>query len=133
MTKVFGSSEWVLRLANLPWFLAGAAALVLSVGAEARRWWSAAFVTLACPFAWYYLDEARPYAMVLGASMVAVAALVRLNRGASSDEAGARAQVALFLLALVVLSGSSLLGMVWAGGALAALFVLLPRSGWLGW
>jgi len=33
-------------------------------------------VALCCPFAWYYLNEARPYAIQLSASMVCVCRVV---------------------------------------------------------
>ena len=81
--KLFGSGEWTLRLANLPWFVAGAVAFILAfppgTGAgPSRPAWS-----LLCPFAWYYLDEARPYAMQLGASLLAVASLAPVWREGS--------------------------------------------------
>ena len=44
--KVFGSGEWLLRLANLPWFVAGAVVFISSFRAEERRWRIAAYLTL---------------------------------------------------------------------------------------
>ena len=130
--RVFGASELSLHLANLPWFLAGAVAFVLAFPPGDRRRVSAACVALLCPFAWYYLDEARPYAMQLGASLLVVASLVRLGRGHSlgrpDAHVGKGGAVAMFLCGLVVLSGSSLLGMVWAGAALAAMLAFLSPS-----
>ncbi len=131
--KVFGSGEWTLRMANLPWFVLGAGAFILAFPPGDRRRLLTTCATLLCPFAWYYLDEARPYGMELGASLLIVGSLVRLTgcqrlinpRPPAEHEA---AHMALFLFALVVLCGSSLLGMVWAGAALAALPVLLSPS-----
>ena len=156
--RVFGSGELSLHAANVPWFVAGALALILTFPPGDRRRNTAICVVLLCPFAWYYLDEARPYTMQLGASFLIVASLARLacflppSSTASEAETapgregqgGARGSkglpvsgglgdssesqaitVALFLLGLVVLSGSSLTGMVWAGAALASMPVLL--------
>jgi hypothetical protein len=172
--RLFGCSEWGLHSANVPWFLAGAVAFILAFPPGDRRRSAVACVVLLCPFAWYYLDEARPYTMQLGATLLIVAALTRLSRDVSRDSGGnleprtlnleprrpniqhptsniqhpilgqaepvgcsmldvgcwmfpttSGFHVALFLLGLVVLCGSSLLGMVWAGGALAAMPTLL--------
>jgi len=150
-----------LHSANVPWFLAGAVAFITAFPLGDRRRATAACVVLLCPFAWYYLDEARPYTMQLGAALLIVAALVRLARAnpsgniqhpTSNTQHPIKGQaepvgcwmldvgcwmfptasgfhVALFLFGLVVLAGSSLLGMVWAGAALAAMPVLLsPRQ-----
>jgi hypothetical protein len=124
--KLFGSSEWTLRAVNLPWFVAGAAAFTLAFPAGDRRRPIAACVVLLCPFAWYYLDEARPYAMMLGASLLAVASLVHLAEGSQEAKEDDAIHVALFLFGLVMLSGSSLIGMVWAGAGLAAVPILVP-------
>ena len=127
-TKLFGLSEWSFHLANLPWFVAGAAALILSFPVGGRGRPIAAVLVLFCPFAWYYLDEARPYAMQLGATLLIVASLRRLAQegcGADSKEA---VHVALFLVGMIVLCGSSLFGMIWAAPVVGVLLALLPRT-----
>jgi hypothetical protein len=128
--RLFGSSEWTLHLANVPWFVAGATAFILAFPPGDRRRPIAACLVLLCPFGWYYLDEARPYAMQLGASLLVVASLARLDQNSSMREARDTAHVALFLIGIVVLTGSSLCGMVWAGGALLATpaFLSWPRT-----
>jgi hypothetical protein len=125
--KLFGTGEWCLRLANLPWFVAGMTAFLLAFPPGERRRPIAACGALFCPLAWYYLDEARPYAMLLGATLLTMGALARLSRGLQVAEAGDGVQAGLFLLGLVALSGGSLVGMIWAGAAAANLLVLLPR------
>ena len=123
--RLFGTGEWTLRLANLPWFVAGATAFILAYPPGDRRRPIAACVVLLCPFAWYYLDEARPYAMQLGASLFVVASLARLARNPPLAEARDTADVALFLFGIVVLCGSSLIGVIWAGSALLCAPALL--------
>jgi hypothetical protein len=67
-TRLFGMSEWAMRLANLPWAALFTASLAW--GAEyllhLRRVW---LIICLSPFLWFYMNEARPYAMMLGLSM----------------------------------------------------------------
>src|SRR6266478_3938998 len=114
--KVFGASEWALRAANIPWFVA---AIAIFTGAfTGPRRWAMGLVALGCPFAWYYLNEARPYAIQLSASMVVFAALYRLSQSSILTAGQERAWVLAFFLGMICLCGSSLLGMIWAGAAL---------------
>jgi len=113
--KIFGLSEWALRAANIPWFVVGVAAFI-RVAPQPQRL-AVALVTLAAPFAWYYLNEARPYAMQLGMSLLIFAALYHLSRSVLTpwQETG---WFAAFCFGLFALCGSSLLGVIWAGAAL---------------
>ena len=129
-TQLMGSSEWSLHLANLPWFAAGAGAFILPFPAVGRGRLLAGCLVLGCPFAWYYLDEARPYAMQLGASLLIVAALRCIAHAGDSGRPPCGGQLALFLAGIVVLGGSSLFGMIWAAGALGALLIICPGSQW---
>src|SRR5208283_4147714 len=128
--QLAGYGEWTLRLANLPWFAAGATAFILAFPRRGGSRAVAACVVLLCPFAWYYLDEVRPYGMQIGISLLLVASLMQLGRESSAPESHEAIHLALFLFGIVVLSGSTIVAMIWAGGALLALFALLPWS-WL--
>ena len=130
--QLCGSGEWTLRLANLPWFVAGATAFILSFPRGEGRRPIAACIALLCPFGWYYLDEMRPYAMQLGVSLLLVASLARLDRNSAMGEARDAVHLAVFLFGVVVLSGFSIIGMVWASAALLVLPALLPWSRVLG-
>ena len=131
-TKIFGSDEWSFHLANLPLFAAGAGAFILSFPSAGRGRLLAGCLVLLCPFAWYYLDEARPYAMQLGASLLIVASLRRIAHACDSGSRRYGGHLALFLAGIVILGGSSLFGMIWAAAALGALLLLLPLSGLTG-
>lgn len=125
--KVFGTSELALRAVNGFWFVPGLLALTGSLAGQ-RPLQLAMFLTTALsPFAWYYLDEARPYAMQLGASLFLFAALYHWsqNPAAAVTERG---WVRGFVLALVVLAGGSLLGMIWAAAVVAMLPVIFSQT-----
>jgi hypothetical protein len=118
--KLFGAGEWALRLANLPWYVVGAVSFMCAVWRfkPTRTAFLLSFLVLFSPFAWYYLDEARPYAMQIGASLLIAAALMRI-RHAPNAHAGS-----CFVLGVLILCGSSLLGMIWAAASLAIFFLL---------
>jgi len=126
--KVFGASEYALRLAGVPWFIPGAVAFVTAFSAQARRRAAAVLVLALSPFVWYYLDEARLYAAQIGASCLVFAAVRRLHQLRSGAAAGEVGWLCVFALGLVVLCGLSMLGMIWASAALAAVWILFPRE-----
>jgi hypothetical protein len=118
--KLFGASEIALRAFNVPWFLGGAIAFIKSFSGKER---AAAFVVIVLsPFVWYYLGEARPYAMQLGGSLMVVAALRVMSRGMGAITHN---WFIVFCLGLICLGGSSLTGMIWAASASAMLVALL--------
>jgi hypothetical protein len=111
--KVWGYDEAVLRAANLPW-------LVLALAALPRRPATLLPLVLVSPFLWFYLNEARPYALQICAGLMLLGAVARL--------AAAEAEkifVAVFAGGLVLLAGSSLIGMIWAGAFLVATGLVL--------
>jgi hypothetical protein len=143
--KVFGHTEWFLRAANIPFFVSGTAALVVAARNPARTpfdkqsWAPLLLLILLWPFAWYCLDEARPYAMQFGASCVMAASLVRLPMTQSGESQ--RFWTRWLLLGTVLLFGSSLLGVIWVAAAFCLLLFLcgwarlkpLVRQQWVSW
>jgi hypothetical protein len=122
--KFFGSGEWALRALNLPWMVAGGMAFILSFAQPIQRI-AAGLVLLTTPFAWYYLNEARPYAMQLGSSLLIVAALQALSRSGALLTMG-HGWFRIFCVGLLVLGGIHMFGMIWIAAAVGALVVLLP-------
>ena len=126
--KLFGSGEIALRAVNLFWLLPGLLAW-WRVLARQPQLQQAFFLVAACnPFVWYYLDEARPYAMQIGASLFLTAALCRWSEQTASPPPGESFWAWGFAGSLVALSGASMLGMVWAGAAIVAAIFLTPRE-----
>ena len=122
--KIFGTGEWALRAVNILWFVGGFSVMLAAFSGRQRR--SLALVALACPFTWYFLNEARPYAMQIGTSLIAFAAACRLAGGGELTAASERNWLAAFCFGVVVLSGSSLLGMIWAGAFVLAAAWFIP-------
>jgi hypothetical protein len=112
--KIFGHGEWWTRASGIPWLITG---LYFFAGRRAERW----IVVIFSAFTWYCLNEARPYAMQLGASLAIFAAIEQLAENSSPENSRSEGLwLAVLLVGVIALSGSSLLGMIWAGTALAA-------------
>jgi hypothetical protein len=77
--RVFGTSEVALRFANLPWALVFTASLAW--GAEyvlkIRKAW---LIFCLSPFVWFYMNEARPYAMLMSFSMLTTVSVLAYSR-----------------------------------------------------
>jgi uncharacterized membrane protein len=84
------------------------------------------------PFAWFYLNEARPYAMQLGLTLASIACLIRLK----SQEMNVKVLsqwLALLCLSTCLLSMASMLGMIWASATFLLLPVLFSVRTLVGW
>jgi hypothetical protein len=125
--KVSGLNEWALRAGNVPWFLLGFIVMVRALAIAPLLQRSMALVVLTCPFVWYYLNEARPYALQIGISLVVFAALFRLalNQDESARE---RLWVAGLCVGSLLLSASGMLAMLWAGAYLGAAMLSAPKG-----
>ena len=81
--KIFGGGEWVMRAANIPFFVFGQLAFLLLLRSRPRLALTACGLSLVCPTLWMYLDEARPYIM-----QYAAAAFIYLTPVALEDVPG---------------------------------------------
>jgi hypothetical protein len=131
--KVFGSGELAMRLASLPFFVVGMTLLTVATGRRWSRHWPVAAALGLSPFAWYYLNEARPYAMQLGAAAMVVAGLIRLGDPSALSRAEESRWLGVYLFGIALLSAISMLGEMWVGAALLAVFAVVPRERWRGW
>jgi hypothetical protein len=115
--RLVGPSEWALRAMNVLWLLPG---LYFFACDKVERW----LVASASAFIWYCLDEARPYAMQIGASLLIFGLVERALISARDEAADVPvlrvSEKWLLALGFVVLAGSSLLGAIWAGAAIGA-------------
>jgi hypothetical protein len=128
--KVTGLGEFGMRAGNWVWFLLGLITAVRALSAKRLLCWGILLALLISPFAWYYIDEARPYSLQLAASLMVFGALYRVLSW--NDLTQARTSwVALLCLGSLLLATSGLLAMVWLGGFLAAAGLCKPATHWL--
>jgi len=125
--RIVGTSELALRWVNLLWLAPGLLALLRVFKGQPRVQLAVFLTTALSPFVWYYLKEVRPYAMQLGASLFLAAALCHWDQK-EPDSTSESGWVWGFIVALIVISGASLLGMIWAAFPVAAAFLLLPKD-----
>jgi hypothetical protein len=122
--RLFGASEISLRLANYPWFLVGQVAGTL-IWADRRKGFLFVSIAACSSFIWFYLNEARPYIMQYGAACVVVWFLSSLTRGDSVSTW----KYWLFGIGIIVLAGSSMLGLLWVGTSLLVVGFLVLKKG----
>jgi len=109
--KMAGSSEYALRAMNIPLFIAAIATALwgLSTPVGIRAWFC--LFAVCSPMVWTYLDEARPYILQFFCSTLVMVGLV--NLGSEQGRPGLR-QAALVFAGIVLLCGSSLLGVIYS-------------------
>ena len=119
--KIFGHSEFSLRAMNIPLF---AIALVFA----ARCWGTSSsqrafFVVFACcsAFLWAYLDETRPYILQFLGATACTIALANVSGNSTSPR---KADIILLAIGVLILCGSSLLGVIFSFWFSAAFLVL---------
>ena len=112
--KIIGGGEWAMRASNIPFFLFGQLAFLLLLRARPRLALTATGLSLVCPTLWMYLDEARPYIMQYAAACWPTAALLRTALPSAFPVGWKTPEILLLALGLILLAGSSLLGVLWA-------------------
>ncbi len=122
--KVFGTQEWQLRALNLVWGVLALVALSRA-GRRLQMPWLPVLLAIQ-PYFWFYLNEARPYALLLAGGAWLLAALVEFNfqRGSGTRWAWQLAAVSFFLFAATLLAPLPVAMVVFTGGLLAW------RQGW---
>ncbi|MEO0453994.1 MAG: hypothetical protein AAFY98_07635 [Verrucomicrobiota bacterium] len=107
--KIIDCSEWALRAPNLFWAFLGVGSFWL-IGKKMNAGWFP-FVLAVQPYFWFYMDEARPYVMQIGASSLALYAFYML---VTAEKRRVGAGICLSL-SLFCLCGASMLGAVTTG------------------
>lgn len=129
--KAFGHGEGSLRVAALPWFIVGVGLLLHVLRRSGRVGIAAAAMIAGSAFVWYYLNEARLYAMQFGAACAVAASLVALAQSTPAGDEPQLRWLRVLLASLVVLSGISIIGMLWAGAAvLMVVACVTPATLW---
>jgi len=123
--KIFGGGEWVMRASNIPWFLFGQLAFLVLLRNKPKLALFGCLLAAVSPAVWMYLDETRPYLMQYAAACWLTAVVVRLT---TSDEPISPLTTAALAGSIIVLFGSSLIGVLWAGAFTLALLVVVVRK-----
>jgi len=121
--KLFGNSELALRASNLSW-------LVLGFLAIPRRQSLFLFTLATSSFLWYYLNEFRPYIALISSALLMLGAVWHLVELPEKPENRRREKiwVGCFCLGTVLLSGVSLIGVIWTGAGIGAAVAVLGRE-----
>lgn len=126
--RMFGTSELALRAVNLLWFAPALLALARALTSRPTLQATALLTAAMGPMAWYYLNEARPYAMQLGTSLYLFAVIIHWRLHPDTTITDERWRVLSFAVALVLLCGSSLLAMILAVTPLFTTLIVLPKK-----
>jgi hypothetical protein len=124
--KLVGTDEFRMRLGNAPFLLMGMLAVFYSRCAESRRIWFLGLI-LSSPFIWYYLNEARPYSVQLGASLLVFSSIWSLSKP-DGRPASERRWVRALCFGMVLLAASGMLAMLWLGAFILASVLSTPAD-----
>lgn len=108
--KCFGNAEWTLRAANLPWLVISVACLAWC-GKVEPKFRLAPWVFVLQPFVFYYIGEARPYAMQMAGICLMFPYLLEVG---TLQKCGLLARI-MFCVGMIVVPGASILGAPFAG------------------
>jgi hypothetical protein len=122
--QMFGNDEWFLRATGLPWFVAGAGIFITYIGRVTGAYILPALLISWSAFGWYYLNEARVYSAQLGFALAVAGSGAGILQAFSAN-ASRRGPCRLFLAALFLLCGSSILAAMWAAFFCAGFVLLL--------
>jgi hypothetical protein len=128
---LFGTGEWAMRIANAPWFLAGALVFTRYTGRLTGSPVLAASVVATSAMAWFYLNEARVYAFQLSFALAATGAALEVARSAILTGSPDRGAMRWLAAAFVGLCGSSIMGAVFGSVLFVSLLVSVPVKNWI--
>ena len=123
--KVFGASERMLRLANVPFLLLTVYGLWLTFREDRVRFRFAVLFLLTNAFVWGYVNDARPYMLMLAGGTLLFAAIHRLQRDPSRFTHG---WAWWFTMAALSLCATSMIAAPWAACAFCAAWYVWGRS-----
>jgi hypothetical protein len=120
-------AEFTVRCLNVVWFIGGSIVAWFALVNQTRLRWAFLALLLCSPFAWYYLNEARPYTLQLGASLVVFCAIYRLSL-TQNDPKAENAWIIALCIGTLILAASGMLAMLWLGAYLMASLVSAGKA-----
>jgi hypothetical protein len=124
--QVFGTGEWTLRAAGVPWFVFGLAAFVAGFRSVVRSRVWIVFVAGFGAFAWYYLNEAKVYSTQLGCGLAIAGAGAAVLQSVTTEPS--RFWWRIFLVSFWLFCGTSVLAMFWGFFFLVGFVLLIPHK-----
>jgi hypothetical protein len=124
--SLVGIHEYALRAGNIIWLALGLVVIAKAFEEAGSLFWTIVVILLTSPFVWYYLDEARPYAMQIGASLIVFGALYGMACARESSKEWP--WVVTLYCGSVLLAGSGLLAMLWLGAYLLAAAICASKA-----
>jgi hypothetical protein len=122
--KLVGINEVAFRSGNIPFLLLGIGSLACAFARVQSVLRGIMVVLLTSPFVWYYLNEARPYSVQIGASLMVFSSIYRLSL--NSDQSSERKWVLWLCFGMVLLATSGMLAMLWLGAYLMSILLSTP-------
>ncbi len=120
--NILGTSEWLLRAPNILW-AAGALLCFYSLGRREKLPLLPLFLAIQ-PYLWFYVNEARPYALqIFGGSLLLLSLHSLFTKGSKESE-----WVFLWGVGAIVTCGSSMLGAIPVACVSLAMLAHLVRN-----
>ncbi|HKW30196.1 MAG TPA: hypothetical protein VJT54_12735 [Verrucomicrobiae bacterium] len=119
--KLFGSGEIILRLANAPFFFLTIYGLWMAFRKDPTRFNISILLLLTNAFTWFYLNEARPYILILGSATVLFALVYRLKEDTAQFDA---TSAWVFTGVVLLLCATSMIAAPWVACAFCAIWYL---------
>lgn len=123
--KIAGHSEWQLRSINILWGLITTTSFYL-IGRRLKMVWLPLLMAVQ-PFYWYYMDQARPYAMLIACSSVVLYTVVCCMEDGKKWSNG---NLFIFFFAGLLLSACNMMGFLGYIPFCVLLAWLLFRAKW---
>src|SRR5438046_1643270 len=124
--KLLGLKEWALRSGNIPWLMLAVATIYKLMWNETRLLMLTTCALLLNAFTWYYLNEARPYAMQIGAGFLTFGALYRLSVDSEMEVREQQGWSVALSIGSAILCASGLMAMIWWAAAMAGAAMVCP-------
>ena len=122
--QCFGLGEWTLRMFNLPCFLLIVLATWLAFRHDRRIFVFSFLFLSSSAYVWFYLDQARPYAFLLAASMFLFGAVYQFWR----TQEWSLGWIWWFTCASLVVAATSIIGYEWVGFSIITIWYVGGRN-----
>jgi hypothetical protein len=131
--KAFGHSEIALRSANVPLLVFCVLAWSWALAGDRQVRWAALVAFLFSPFVWIYLNEARPYVMVLSGACLLLAPIIRLLQAPEPRRVVTKSMWVVSTCGVLLLASTSALAVPWIVLWTLCLWMLVGKDMPLTW